>query len=225
MTSAYRTREDAVLEVVVPELEAEGFEVFLRPSGRMLPGFLKGTQPDAIAIGKQQKLVVQVVAGGVPTDARLENIRRLVAERQDWTLRVFYAPPPSSERAITVPSRTRIEKQLDRVAVAADEIGPAASLLAAWSAFEAAARALIPDDLRRPQPSARLLEVLAFEGYLSPDEADALRRLGQLRNEAAHGGLDVDVSQGDLNTLLDATRSLLDQQEREPAGAHPAIVQ
>jgi uncharacterized protein YutE (UPF0331/DUF86 family) len=84
--------------------------------------------------------------------------------------------------------------------------------------FEAAARGLIPGNLGRPQTPERLLEILASEGYITPGEADALRTLGQLRNDAAHGRLDAAITRDQLADLVSVTRTLLELSE---GGAAP----
>jgi hypothetical protein len=89
-------------------------------------------------------------------------------------------------------------------------MGPTAALLTGWAVFEAAARALLPDSLKRPQPPARLIEALASEGYIMPDEADLLRRLSRTRNEVAHGRLDLTPSADDVALLIAVTRSMLE---------------
>lgn len=209
MASAESQLEAAVFQTILPQLQAEGFEVFLHPSRQMLPSFLQPYRPDAIALKADKKLAIEVTTAGGQTETKLQRLRQLFAGREDWELRVIYAPPLVVEKSIPVPSRELIQDHLDRVSVAYDAVGPTAALLTAWSVFEAVARSLIPIGLTRPQQPVRLIEVLASEGYVTPDEADTLRRLGQVRNEAAHGRLDVAVSQEDLARLVDVIRTLL----------------
>src|ERR1700722_6531703 len=54
--------EAEVLRGLIPELEAEGYDVFVRPRPPLAPAFLSGFQPDAIAIRADKKLVVEVVS-------------------------------------------------------------------------------------------------------------------------------------------------------------------
>jgi hypothetical protein len=61
----------------------------------------------------------------------------------------------------------------------------------------------------RPQPAAALVEKLAGDGYITPDEADVLRRLGPVTNEAAYGRLDPPFGAADIHALIDITRLLL----------------
>jgi uncharacterized protein YutE (UPF0331/DUF86 family) len=89
-------------------------------------------------------------------------------------------------------------------------MGPTAALLTGWAVFEAAARALLPSSFPRPQPAARLIETLASEGHVTPDEADRLRGISRTRNEVAHGRLDLTPSRDDVAQLIAMTRSILE---------------
>jgi uncharacterized protein YutE (UPF0331/DUF86 family) len=75
-----------------------------------------------------------------------------------------------------------------------------------WSIFKAAST---PQTLERPQTTGRLLEVLASDGAITPDEADELRQIARLRNEAAHGRLDVVVTREQIEALAYVIRTLL----------------
>jgi hypothetical protein len=48
----HETSEATLLESVLPDLEAEGFEVFANPSPPLLPPFMRDHSPDAIALRK-----------------------------------------------------------------------------------------------------------------------------------------------------------------------------
>ena len=218
MSSTQSQIEAAVLDTYLPDLEADGFAIFVHPSPKLLPPFLRPHRPNAIAFKEGKKLAIEVVTPQDDNGARMESLRRALEEHGDWKLQVLYASP-SVARKLPVASRAVIEDQLDRIMKAFDDVGPTASLLIAWSVFEAAARSVMPDTLGRPQTPARLLEVLAADGTVMPDEADDLRRLGRLRNDAAHGRLDVAVTTDDLNTLITATRTILTMETSDPPEA------
>ncbi len=127
----------------------------------------------------------------------------------DWELRIVYASTENTDQAIAVITRELVVENLDRIPKVLDEAGPIPALLMGWSIFEAAARLLVPEYLGRPQPSGRLLELLASDGYITPEEADFLRSLARLRNEAAHGHLDAAVTRDHVAMLVSITRTLL----------------
>jgi len=205
--------ERAVLDTMVPELEADGFRVVIHPKPDTLPTFLQGFQPDMVAYKDNKNLAIEITAGApsAPTSKLKERImRQRFAGHPDWELRVVYAPPNNSDVGIPVVSKQTISEHLDHLDGSIDSMGLTAALLIGWAVFEAAARALLPSSLTRPQPSARLIETLASEGYVTPDEADMLRRLSRTRNEVAHGRLDLTPSRHDVELLIAVARSMLE---------------
>jgi hypothetical protein len=218
MSDAYREREAAVLAALLPNLEAEGYQVFVEPSPMILPPFLHATRPDAIAIRPDRKLAIEIVPNGEAAGDRVRRLHAAFSTHPEWEFRVIYAPPLQREPAIEVATRDAIIANLDRVLDIYDASVPVAGLLTGWAVFEAAARTLMPEQVGRPQAPAQLLERLAFEGFVTPDEADHLRRLAQLRNKAAHGGLAVAVTREDMGDLVQATRAVLAQ---APGGLPP----
>ena len=73
--------ESILLESVVPDLKADGYEVFPRPRAPLLPAFMRGYRPDAIAYRSGRKLAIKVLREGVPS-----KLRDLLSEHKDWEL-------------------------------------------------------------------------------------------------------------------------------------------
>jgi uncharacterized protein YutE (UPF0331/DUF86 family) len=102
-----------------------------------------------------------------------------------------------------------------------------AALVTSWANLEAISRALLPEQLGRPQPATRLIEVLATEGILTPGQADLLRQTAELRNAAAHGDLNAPLTQHQIDELISTTRSLASLLEgpevKDPGSASPQV--
>ena len=214
MSASSSRIEEAALQTVVPGLEAEGFQVFVQPTRRMLPSFMERYQPHAIAVRADKKVALEVLGSLARTGSYRERVARLqamFADHPDWEFRVIYAPESDAAEDIPVSSRGAIEELLARVEAAYDAMGPAAALLATWAAFEAAARALAPNAYGRPQPTSRLVEGLAGEGYITPDEADIIRQVSRFRAQIAHGRLDLMPTREQVDGLIRITREMLSQ--------------
>lgn len=69
MTADVGERE--VIDLVLPRLQAEGYEVYMHPSPSVLPSFMRSYRPDAIALKSGKKVAVEVVR---PSD---EDRRRI----------------------------------------------------------------------------------------------------------------------------------------------------
>jgi hypothetical protein len=210
MSSTGFDLERAVLDIMVPQLEADGFRVVIHPKRDSLPEFLQEFQPDMVAYKTNKNLAIEITSQNPNAERKEKALRERFAEHPDWEFRFVYAPPISSDADIPVVSKQAISKHLDHLAASVDAMGLTPALLTGWTVFEAAARALLPSTFTRPQRPARLIETLASEGYVTPDEADMLRRLSRTRNEVAHGRLDLMPSHDDVALLISVTRSLLD---------------
>jgi uncharacterized protein YutE (UPF0331/DUF86 family) len=200
--------EAALLDSVLPDLEAEGFEVFAHPSPPLLPAFMRDHSPDAIALREDKKLAIEVLHEGAPSHRRLDRLRELLSQRKDWELRVYWISPTNIRKAIEGVSRDIIEQSIKAAEELTADGRTRPALLMAWATFEAIGRAILPDKLQRPQPPGRLAEVLAADGYITPTEADHLRRLAESRNHVAHGGLETSVSEADLQRFVDVLKTL-----------------
>ena len=199
----------AVLENIVPELEAEGFEVYARPSARLLPPFLQACSPDAIALREDKNLAIEVLRKGSPSEGKLDKLRELLSGRRDWELRVYWISPANTPEAIGVASSKEIEQAIDTIEDLSDKKLLAPALLMAWATLEALGRASLPERLVRPQTPSGLVQALAGDGYITPSEADRLRQLAEVRNRLVHGGLRVKIAARDIKSFTTVLRTLL----------------
>ena len=67
--------EEDLLAAAARQLAERGYSVIVDPSRSLLPEILQDYRPDAVAIGRDPKLVIEVVSEGVDHASR-------VAERQ-----------------------------------------------------------------------------------------------------------------------------------------------
>jgi hypothetical protein len=198
--------ERALLEAVAARYKAEGFDVFVEPSHALLPPFMQDYRPDAVAIGPEKKIAIEIARER--SDDKLRRLRERFSGHDDWEFVVLYVTPGAGTDRMEAAPLDAIKRTVQSVTELRSAGQPTAALVLGWSALEATARALLPDRLARPQPPASLIEVLAGEGYITPSKADSLRIAAAVRNEAAHGQLDVAVESKHLDALLDALRTL-----------------
>jgi Uncharacterized conserved protein len=195
-------REHEIIEAMLPRLEAEGYSVYVEPPPEVLPAFMRGYQPDVVALGAPRNIAIEIIREGAITEKRVENLRKVFERVEDWELRVVYVRPTSSDVEPEAVSRTTISESLQETRKLLDEGNALPALLMSWASFEAIARILRPEKFRRPQTPGRLVEVLASEGHITPSEADLLRRLAVLRNRLVHGNLAVAVDREELNSFM-----------------------
>lgn len=199
------SRDGEFLETLVSGYEAEGFSVFLHPTRDMLPAFMHGYEPDAIAAKEGKKIVIEIKRDPNRRPERIEALQRMLASHPEWELRVYYIPSdPETGEEFQAPDIAQIDAALAEV----NELKRAghlrAALVMAWAALEAAGRILLPRNLARPQPTRKLIEALASEGIVTPDEADSLRSAISLRNAATHGDFAVPVTEKEVDQVVTA---------------------
>ena len=203
-------RDLDILENVLPRYRAEGFDVYVNPSPSILPPFMQAYRPDAVALKPDRKIAIEVVRSNRTSPLKLKELNSLFAPHHDWELRVIYDLPLSPEMTPDVASRAAIYTAIQRVLNLKKDGHLLPGLIMAWATLEAVARALMPDEFRRPQTPSRLIEVLAQAGYLTPKEADLLRPMILLRNAAVHGSVDPAVDEKQLEQFVTVLRTLAD---------------
>lgn len=201
--------ETAVVERLIPELEADGFQVFAEPDRLIVPLFLGDYRPDLIALRNDRNLAIEVADRGSAEGKRINEVARLFDKHPDWEFRLIWI---NQEQ----PSGDMVPQSLESVGQSLDEVDrllagghDKAALLLAWAVLEALGRVLIESRFRKPQTPKRLIEVMAAEGLLTPDEADFFRTLYPVRNALVHGGLSVEVDRTDVENLLVIMKSVL----------------
>jgi uncharacterized protein YutE (UPF0331/DUF86 family) len=216
MAASSAVRERDFLQTLVPGYEAEGFSVFLHPAGEMLPPFMRGYQPDAIAVKDGKQIAIEIKRDVTRQAPQMEQLQQIFSKHPEWELRVYYIPGRPEEEDIQAPDLPEIDAALAEV----DQLKRAghlrAALIMAWAALEAAGRALLPQHLARPQPANRLIEVLASEGVVTPTEADSLRKAISLRNAATHGHFAVPITEQEVEQVV-AAASLITGLAKEPS--------
>jgi uncharacterized protein YutE (UPF0331/DUF86 family) len=212
VTTTSETRQ--ILELIAPGLESEGYQVFLQPSRKLLPSFMEGFVPDAIALRPSdtahagKNLAIEIVGDRLGAKHEEQGLENRFANAADWELRVYYARSANDPTPLPTLSRQTIDEALASIHALMDSEQLQAGLLLAWATFEALGRAIIPEKFVRSQTPGRLLEVMAAEGLITPSEADELRSLSSARNQLIHGGLDRAVRRGELTTFLDILKTL-----------------
>jgi uncharacterized protein YutE (UPF0331/DUF86 family) len=198
----YGTTEAEVIQNLIPELEEEGYEVFVHPRPPVLPAFLRNFAPDIIANRKGKHLAVEIVRSLETSSHSLEKLTSAIRENPDWALRIVVISSTSPQSTLPSQSWEAIQSSIEEVRRLINSGSYEASLLVGWAVLEAIGRHFLPEELARPQSPGRLLQVLAHEGYLTPSEADWVRSLAKKRNEFIHGRVETTVSKQEMTNFI-----------------------
>jgi uncharacterized protein YutE (UPF0331/DUF86 family) len=210
--TAKTSLESLTLREEVRRLEAEGYDVLLQPRPPRTPEFLGDYLPDAIAIGKDKKLVIEIRRGSRFADEGLKELSARFAKQNEWELRVIYVVAHASPPTLAVENAEQIESTILEIRQLKDNGAIRSAFLLAWAVLEAEARRLLGDLVGRPQSPGRVVQVLGEAGLLTPDTTDNIRRLAEKRNRLIHGELSADISPDYVDRLLAALSELRSQQ-------------
>lgn len=203
-----RVTEEEVARNVSADLKAEGFDVFINPQQPVVPAFLGDYTPDMIALREDKKLVVEILSEGDRGKQRAESLQKLVKDHEGWDLRVVWISPASTTSSPPKQSDASIKKALAEIdkLFAAGFMGP--TVLTCWAVIEALSRRLFAKEMAKPQTPGRVVEFLARDGHITPDEADLFRSMAKVRNAFVHGALDTKISKVDVRKFVKAVNSL-----------------
>lgn len=204
--------ERALLARLRPEYERKGYRFVAEPPERLLPPFLRGYRPDAIALKGDGGAIIEVTRrqGDQAVD-ELAAISKEVSSHSGWEFHVVFAgDDPNGDAVRFTPAKADVERELAAVQALIDAGHIRAALVMAWAAFEAVARAQPIDDDEAPKHRTPLqvVERLAMYGFLEPDTARRLRACAKLRNAVVHGDFSVDVTAEAVARLMSAIRDL-----------------
>ena len=193
--------------------EARGLTFYVHPPREIVPEFLGDFQPDALALGADGGIVIEVKNRQDPVSAqKLATIAKRVSNQRGWEFRAIYLPSSSDEfPSIAQPTPEQLQIQFDEIAALTNGGHLRAALVAAWTTLEALARLVLPTSEAgnaRGIPAVQAIQILAQEGYIEHETADRLRALARLRNAVVHGDFSVEVRSDQIEALLSNIRSV-----------------
>jgi hypothetical protein len=199
--------ESNVLRNLQQVSEARGLKFFINPPREILPEFLGNFQPDAIAVGPEGGIIIEVKLRRSPASVRkLAEIAKRVSGQKGWEFRAIYLTPPTDETLpIAKPTPEQLRATFGEIQALMKGGHPAAALVTAWATLESLARlASANSEARSPRGFSPLqaIQTLAEEGYIENEAADRLREMANLRNAVVHGDFSVDVPVEQVEWLI-----------------------
>ena len=211
MVQTAELRERDMLDILREKYEGDGYSFFAYPSGSVVPGFLQGYQPDAIAVRGDERVAIEVKQKKSSSHgAQLSEIAKRFAKQPDWKFLVVYPDEVAPEwEQFGSLSAADIERQLGEVEELSNSKHSRAAFVLAWAILEALARALAGSPIGVAARSPRdVVEFLERNGLIDFKEGNILRDLVALRNAAVHGDFARKVGQPDLDVMMKIARRL-----------------
>ena len=212
MMADTRAWELSALRGLQSSYEARGLRFVIDPPQDLVPGFLAGHTPDAVAVDPDGGgVVLEILRPRSRAGGRQDilEIAKKVAEQKGWEFRAVYASPASEMPGnIAQPTPEQIDARLGEVRVLAGGGHFAPALVAGWAVLEALARlARCPGSSKALSP-LQAVQALAEEGYLDSEDARRLREMARLQAAVVHGDFAVDVSGEQVEFLVDQLSAL-----------------
>jgi hypothetical protein len=203
--------EARVLSLLRNRYEANGFSFFEHPEVADLPSFMQAYRPDAVALGKNKSIAIEVKLRRDPAGAKnLGIISERFKGQPAWEFHLVYGDEVEDE-PISAPTLEQIQANITEAEKLLAEDHPSAALVLGWAAIEGIARTLSPDfPARNSQTMRQAVELLEHLGRLRFQEAEDLRRLLPLRAKVVHGDFGTRITSAEVEPVLKAARTALE---------------
>lgn len=194
--------ESRIIAKMAEDYRRRGYVVAVAPRDSDLPEFLRGFQPDLMARGPAESVVVEVKLGTRASAAeRLRDIAETVNRQPGWRFSLVYVNPEHPDEISEAQAAPlSLAEERARNAGALLQTGQTeAAFLLFWSALEGVLRTLA-ERAQLPLaslPTSTLFRELYSAGEITRDQFESLMHLLPTRNRLVHGlesaqGVDVD---------------------------------
>ena len=192
----------------------KGYTVLREVPLDFMPDFVA----DLVARKDDETIVIEVsTQAGLALNSRISELVETLRTKPGWSFELLLVgepekldPPPTAQLL----DDHEILRRLDQ-AVNALESGLAeAAFVTAWSALEAATRALIADELGTTSDtsmSSYVLDEAVFLGIISRSEYEDLRNMMRYRNAIVHGFSPSDFGGHVVTELIERVKSILEE--------------
>jgi hypothetical protein len=225
-----------VLTKAAEALEGDGFVVHVNPSVELLPSFAAKNAVGAVAFRGKEKIALAAIARTPQAAKHTDELTAVFAQQTAWALKVVPYGSDSLRRQLNpasadfpAPMVEDIEQSFASAQKAVRTGLVDAGLVLAWATFEAAGRLYLDrrhNGLRLT--AVQLLDTIAHEGIVMPDEAQLLRAAWRTRNAVAHGVPTTAFAPETVDLVLAAARAMMSDDLAgaslgDPAPPEPAV--
>jgi uncharacterized protein YutE (UPF0331/DUF86 family) len=202
-----------ILRTLRNRYEQRGYTFVAHPTGDLVPEFLRGFRPDALALSERESVVIEIKSRRSSDGPKgLAQIAERVSKQPNWKFEVYYAgdfPQPTYER----PDDAEIAELLDEIKKLLESGFVRAAFVMAWGALEAITRALQSDKQggSAPMLPSEIVEWLSSTGHVDSATGRLLRSTINMRNAVVHGDQAIDPEESELRIVYSTLRSLAEE--------------
>lgn len=200
---------------IVRKYKEKGYKVLLEPESTELPSFLVNFQPDIIAYGPEENVVVEVKSNSsLSGDKELVLLSDAVNSVFGWRFELVVTNPKKTAVMGDIAGELSVEELVSRLSAVRQLLSiqqKEAATLLAWAVTEASMRLLAKHqsiELERDSP-VFVLKTLFSLGVISRDDYELLQESMQFRNALAHGYRPIEPEQDYASKLVNKVEEFL----------------
>jgi uncharacterized protein YutE (UPF0331/DUF86 family) len=212
VTEAEKTQAD-ILRTLRNRYQRRGYTFVAHPTEDLIPDFLRGYRPDALALSDRDSVVIEIKTRQSPSSEKsLAQIAGRVAQQPNWKFEIYYAgdfPRPVYDK----PNEAEISMLLEEIRGLRKAGFDRAALVMAWAALEALARAFRSENKNGSAPMipSEIVEWLSRTGHVDNATGRSLRNMIKVRNAVVHGVQEADLDEDESRELYATVEALAGQ--------------
>ena len=204
--------EILLTEKTEEEYRNKGYTVLREAPLEFMPDFVA----DLVARKDDVAIVIEVsTQAGLALNSRISELVETLRTKPGWSFELLLVGEPEkldSPRLAQLLDEHEIQLRLDQALRVLESGLAEAAFVAAWSALEAATRALIAEEVGANSDitmSGHVLEEAVFLGVISRSDYEDLRDLMKYRNAIVHGFSPSDFGNHMVTELIGRVKSIL----------------
>ena len=193
------------------EYRDKGYDVSTEAPLDFLPGFRADL---LVRKGDQSKVIEVKTRSSLAANPRIRQLAEILDSRPGWTFELIMVGEPENRDApdgACALERGQILHRIKQAEKALESDLPEAAFILAWSACEAAIRALVADEgISKPDITSATYTInqARYLGIISKDDYLNLTEFQKYRNAIAHGFTHPDLNQSAIAKLISTARRI-----------------
>jgi hypothetical protein len=204
--------EILLTEKTEQEYRNKGYTVFREAPLEFMSDFVA----DLVARKDDETIVIEVsTQAGLALNSRISELVERLRTKPGWSFELLLVGEPEkldSPPLVQLLDDHEIQRRLDQAARAVESGLAETAFVTAWSALEAATRALIAEEIGTTSDitmSGHVLDEAVFLGVISRSDHDDLRNMMKYRNAIVHGFSPSDFGNHMVTDLIGRVKSIL----------------
>lgn len=214
-------REESRIKQIANEYRQNGYRVTIQPSLNELPSFLSHYQPDIIAKGTDESVIIEVKShSNLYRASQVPRIAEIVEVQPGWRFELVMVNPKgntliSSESRL--PNVEELSRRLTKAKRLVSRGDYEAAISTAWSAAEGLLRLIGKDEniILDRQSSSYVIKKVYSLGLIDNASYQELSNVYKMRNSVIHGFIEPTLGSDIILNVIETVRKILKSYRRK----------